>query len=231
MNSNRPLRASRRRAFTLIELLVVIVIIAILASLLLPALAGAKARAQKTACASNLRQIGFAMKLYADEDPRGLLPGTSHASLNQSWIFGLSNLLSGVDRVRLCPSDKKSTDRLKDRGTSYILNEYTSVEPLDPFGDPIPGEPSFRAIDSIHRPAATILVFEISDRQGTGTGQDHTHSRNWGTGWNSVLDDIQPDRHSGSANQLFADWHVESPKATSLKAKIDAAINFALPPN
>ena len=62
-----------KRAFTLIELLVVIAIIAILASLLLPALAGAKRRAHAIACVSNLRQLGLAMNLYVEEN-QGRLP-------------------------------------------------------------------------------------------------------------------------------------------------------------
>jgi prepilin-type N-terminal cleavage/methylation domain-containing protein len=66
-------QSGHRRAFTLIELLVVIAIIAILAALLLPTLAKSKEKAKNIACISNLKQLGVAVRMYADEHD-GLLP-------------------------------------------------------------------------------------------------------------------------------------------------------------
>lgn len=82
---------SIRRAFTLIELLVVVAIIAILAAILFPVFAEAKVNAKIITCVSNMRQIGFALRMYADDHEDVWAPAAQYIPLKgfspqQMWI-------------------------------------------------------------------------------------------------------------------------------------------------
>ncbi len=102
-------------ALTLIELLAVIAVIAILAALLLPALGTAKAKAKRTICQNNLRQINLGVRMYCD-DSNDKTPAVQYTGgmTNIPWIaykelmknyVGLHGVSSPKDKIFSCPAD------------------------------------------------------------------------------------------------------------------------------
>ncbi len=222
-------------AFTLVELLVVVAILGVIAGVLMPAVSRILVSAKQSASSSNMRQIGLAMNSYA-ADNNLMLPETSHtAAVGKSWVYVLAPYLEKVDKVRICPADPRGPERLRQKGTSYVLNSFLFVPEVDPFGELI-GEPTndLKRIKSLSK---TMMAFVCSDRTGLSAGNDHTHSSSWNT-WLAVTRDIAPDRFTvarradrsnGSSNYLYADGHVEKHSAAAIKARIESGDNIARP--
>jgi prepilin-type N-terminal cleavage/methylation domain-containing protein len=92
---------SKAQAFTLIELLVVIAVIAILAALLLPVLSGAKERARRAGCMSNLHQFLLAAHIYANDNNQRLPSGASDSRTPDGVLDDSVPVLSGNSRTQM----------------------------------------------------------------------------------------------------------------------------------
>jgi len=227
------------RGFTLIELLTVIAILGILAAILIPITGQVRASARKAQCASNMRQIGLALRLYADEHD-GVLPDIAHQQAPEdAWIFTLRPYLGNVNEIRICPADPRAEAMSQvNWATSYVMNDVIFLPRLNEFGQVVGAD--WRRLDNLQSPSRTKLAFIGSDRRGISPDEDHTHARSWGGNWTALVRDIAPDRHRagpenasrthGSSNYLYADGHVESISAAHIRSQIDAGINIALPP-
>lgn len=221
-----PGRSNRSRGFTLIELLAVIATIAILASLLLPILSRAKAKAQRTACFSNLRQLGLAWVLYST-DNNGRLAESYPVNNPDVWVQGDMSIPSQATDADLisqgklypynqnvsiyrCPTDEgvmiKGTRYRSVR--SYSMNCFMGAR--DPSLGPIPptaeGFVDFFSRDSeIPRPSE-IWVFLDEDERSISDGCFVTDPT--GHLWYR-FPATSAHRHNFSYPLTFADGHAE----------------------
>ena len=168
----------KTRGFSLVELLVVIGTIVILAALLLPVLSSAKARARRTTCLDNLKQINLAVHLYAgdngDKTPAaGSTTFITYKELVKSYV-GLHGPSSSGDKVFACPADIFHYDETSlayfpsghHEQAAYDFSSYSysglnllTNYPASRFGVVLSGVAG-RLLSSIKEPAKTVLVAE-----------------------------------------------------------------------
>jgi prepilin-type N-terminal cleavage/methylation domain-containing protein/prepilin-type processing-associated H-X9-DG protein len=187
-----------RRGFTLIELLIVVAVIAILASLLLPALAKARAKTHAIVCINNLKQWALAAQLYAADNNDVLPPEGTGTTLNQQtgWYVALPKQLGFPDyfqmpwrtnpaaslghSIWICPANTN-------RSNGNNLFHYCMNEHVDEIGDkdhPV----RFSAIPA---PSQVVWLFD-NGKKAARAQQNNVHTN----------------LHSAGANFAFIDGHI-----------------------
>lgn len=206
------------RAFTLIEVLVVVTTVGLLAALLLPALSRAKESGRRTVCLNNLRQLGLALRHYAD-DHDGLLPPRT---LSEQWPSQLQSAYQNLSVLR-CPtdvaensdSDYSSATDADHAPRSYLLNLFgdywlQKLSATD-FKRFFKGTQPFSMLEDSLSPASEIIVFGEKKSKRTEFFVDLNN-----TSLSSVVEVTAQNRHnrtlaaarSGGSNHAYADGSV-----------------------
>jgi len=216
------LNSKPRGGFTLIELLVVIAIIAILAAMLLPALAKAKQKAHATACMNNLKQVGLAMLMFADDNDDTIPRGNA-----KRWWFEFMPYApeGGTERdfrnikIFMCPSyplPKRTPN--KKQVITYVVNawkfrsardnigyEHIGLSKITDFRQPADSAYLLDNEDNTWRP----IVTGFRDPQTALNDVWHANHLPYDSSGKRLSNDrrIAAARHSVGSNILYLDGH------------------------
>jgi prepilin-type N-terminal cleavage/methylation domain-containing protein/prepilin-type processing-associated H-X9-DG protein len=207
-----------RSGFTLVELLVVIAILSVLAGILLPVLARAREMARQAACASNLRQLGGAVLLYA-QDHDEVLPATDHGEDPEYFWGDMLSPYLRADRVLSCPSGEASYQVSPPAadfpgGISYEWSYNYALNDVRDVHDGHIGA-ACSPLGAIAWPAETILLVD-SYPAASSLDVDESLAEPYEVAWTwgqriaaqRPGDDGNP-RHNGGFHLLFVDGHVK----------------------
>jgi prepilin-type N-terminal cleavage/methylation domain-containing protein/prepilin-type processing-associated H-X9-DG protein len=202
---------NQRRGFTLIELLVVIAIIAILAAILFPVFQKVRENARRTACLSNMKQLGLGFTQYTqdyDERMPGAAKGATGVNVLGGWMF--YSTFGGTTAGSFDPTQGSIYSYVKSKGVytcpddsvgqtigdSYAIS--SCIDQFTPVGTVLAPGKSLSQFDS---PSATLLLTE----EGSGGGAASTTN----DAYFLFGADMVSLRHNGGANMLFVDGHAK----------------------